>query len=114
MNQDYKNLIVWQKAMELVVLVYQFTSSFPPEEKYGLGNQMRRSAVSIPSNIAEGSRRKEADRNNFLRVSFGSASELETQLEISKRLSYGDKEAIGVIEVLLIEILKMLNKMVNY
>ncbi|MBI4093328.1 four helix bundle protein [Candidatus Kaiserbacteria bacterium] len=107
----YRELTVWQKAMDLVVYVYQFTKKFPADEQYGLKSQMRRAAVSIPSNIAEGSRRKGKDISHFLMISFGSASELETQLEICKKLEYGQKGEREKCEALLSEVLRMLNRM---
>lgn len=113
MEKSYKKLIVWQKSIDLVSLIYEFTEDFPKSEIYGLTSQMRRAAVSIPSNIAEGSRRRGKDLRQFFIVSFGSGAELETQLEISQNLSYGDSQkrarAGGVLE----EVMKMLNKMIN-
>lgn len=100
----------------MVVKIYQLTNNFPSTEKFGLVSQMRRAAISIPSNIAEGSRRKNGlDNNNFLRIAFGSATELETQLEISKKLAFckSDKQQ-KEINLLLVEILKMLNAMTKY
>ncbi len=113
-NLDYKELIVWQKAMDLVELTYTATKKFPKEEIYGLTSQIRRCVISIPSNIAEGSRRKTAERQHFLRIAFGSASEFETQIEIAKRLNYIDSDEYIKIVELLIEVLKMLNKMIQY
>ncbi|GAB1255709.1 hypothetical protein NBRC116494_02110 [Aurantivibrio plasticivorans] len=87
--RKHEKLEVWQDAMDLVTRTYQLTASLPPTEKYGLTSQMRRAAVSIPSNIAEGSARgstKEFLR--FLGIARGSIVELETQLQISNRLSY--------------------------
>ncbi|TAK04257.1 four helix bundle protein [Patescibacteria group bacterium] len=108
---SYQDLIVWQKAMDLVVGVYEITKDFPTDERYGIVSQMRRSAVSIPSNIAEGYRRKsEVDFQRFLRIAYGSASELETQLLIAQRLRYGPA-SFARTDALLEEILKMLNKM---
>lgn len=105
----HKDLIVWQKSMDLVVLVYQLTKDFPSSEIYGLTSQMRRSAVSIPSNIAEGSKRKtKNDFLQFIAIAFGSGAELETQIEITKRLKYGNEETLLKIESLLTEVLKML------
>lgn len=105
----YKDLIVWQKSMDLVVLIYQLTKDFPPSEIYGLTSQMRRCAVSIPSNIAEGSKRKtKNDFLQFIAISFGSGAELETQIEITRRLKYGNEETLIKIENLLTEVLKML------
>ena len=87
--KDYRELIVWQKAMDLVELLYRRTRSFPKEELYGLTAQMRRAAVSIPSNIAEGqARRTTRDFIHFLSIARGSLKELETQIIISHRLGY--------------------------
>ncbi len=111
---DYKNLIVWQKAILLVTELYCATKVFPKEELFGLTSQMRRAAVSIPSNIAEGSRRLRGERVHFLRIAFGSATELETQLEIANRLNYLEKPESEKLTVLLVEVLKILNKMIHY
>ena len=111
-GESYKNLIVWQKAMDLVVVLYKITASFPKEEIYGLSSQIKRAAVSIPSNIAEGSRRSSRkDFRNFLLIAFGSGSELETQLEIAERLSFVQKSDLVLAENLLSEIMKMINKL---
>ena len=107
-------MIVWQKSMDLVVLVYKLTESFPKSELFGITSQMRRAVISIPSNIAEGSRRKTGkDKCHFYTISFGSGSELETQLEVAKRLSFGIVESYTAIGSLLSEVLKMLNKMIS-
>ena len=88
-GQNYRDLIAWQKAMDLVDLVYQATKAFPREESYGLTNQLRRAAVSIPSNIAEGQgRRTDAQFLNFLSIAHGSLRELETQVMIARRQNY--------------------------
>lgn len=111
-NRNYKNLAVWQKSMDLVIRIYQLTSHFPEHEKFGLTSQMRRCAVSIPSNIAEGSRREsEKDFRKFILIAFGSGAELETQLEITKKLGYLGNATCSEIEKLLEEIMKMLNKL---
>ena len=89
MIQSYRDLVVWQKSVELSVEIYKITSKFPKDELYGLVSQMRRSAVSIPSNIAEGKNRgTRKDFAQFLRISYGSGAELETQLEIAHQLQY--------------------------
>lgn len=107
---SYRDLVVWQKAMDLVVLVYGLTGVFSKTEMYGLVSQMRRSAVSIPSNIAEGKMRSSRkDYRNFVLNASGSGAELETQLEICRRLKYASEEKIKKIENLLTEIMKMLN-----
>ena len=111
---SYKDLIVWQKSMELVKWIYKLTEAFPKSEIYGLTSQIRRSAVSIPSNIAEGSRRgTRKDFRSFLLNSYGSGAELETQLEISKMLDFVKDENLKAADGLLVEIMKMLNKMIT-
>ena len=87
---DYKDLDASKQSMQLVERVYRYTRAFPPEELYGLSSQLRRSSVSIPSNLAEGSaRRSKKEFANFLGIALGSVAELETQLLISARLGYG-------------------------
>jgi four helix bundle protein len=87
--RNYRDLIAWQKAMDLVDLVYQATKTFPKEEMYGLANQLRRAAVSIPSNIAEGQGRQTApDFLRFLAIGHGSLREAETQVMIARRQGY--------------------------
>jgi len=114
MVNSYKDLIVWQKSMDLVVLVYELTEKFPKSEMYGLTSQSRRSAVSIPSNIAEGRRRtSRKDFCHFLTISFGSGAELETQIEIAKRLSFSKNLDFTKIDSLLSEVMKMLNSMIS-
>lgn len=112
--QSYKDLIVWQKSMDLTVLVYELTEEFPKSEIYGLTSQMRRCSVSIPSNIAEGSRRStKKDYSHFMSIAFGSGSELETQVEIAKRLFFSKDLDFIKIDSLLDEVMRMLNKMVS-
>ena len=90
--RHYQELIVWQKAMDLVLLVYGATSGFPQKEVFGLTNQLRRAAVSIPSNIAEGQGRKTTrDFVHYLSISNGSLQELETQVILASRLNYIDE-----------------------
>ena len=114
MTQSYKELIVWQKAMDLVILIYRITEKFPEEEKFGLISQMRRCAVSIPSNIAEGRRRStRKDYRSFIITAYGSGSELETQIEIAERLKYIDKNDLAKVGGLLEEVMKMLNKFLS-
>ena len=87
--KSYKELQVWKVSMDFVVEIYKLTDKFPSSELYGLTNQIRRSSVSIPSNLAEGSGRKNTKEYiHFLYISKGSLSEVETQLEISNRLGY--------------------------
>ena len=114
MVHSYKELIVWQKFIELVVNIYELTEKFPREEIYGITSQIRRAAVSIASNIAEGRYRgTKADYVHFLRMSYGSGAELETQLEISKRLLKTKILNYNKIDSLLEEVMKMLNVMIN-
>ncbi|MFA5021753.1 MAG: four helix bundle protein [Patescibacteria group bacterium] len=110
----YKDLIVWQKAMDLVVAVYQLTKDFPHQEIYGLVSQMRRCVVSIPSNIAEGRRRgSRKDYRQFLLIAYASGSELETQLEIIKRLNFCNNQDSLKADQLLDEVMRMLNKILS-
>ena len=114
MIHSHKELIVWQRSIELVIAVYNLTKKFPKEEIYGLTSQMRRAAVSIPSNIAEGRARGTAkDFLNFLRTALGSCAELETQLEIAQKLSFGDKADYNSVMGLLLEVSKMLRSMLT-
>lgn len=109
---SYKDLIVWQKSIQLVYIIYSITSNFPQTEIYGLTSQMRRSAVSIPSNIAEGRQRStKKDFAQFLRIAQGSVAELETQLVISKKLF--PKYTYNEAENLLTEVQKMLAIMIQ-
>ena len=86
---NHKNLDVWKKSVDLVIKIYDITKQFPKEEMFGIVNQMRRSAVSIPSNIAEGcARYSDKDTLRFIDIAFGSVAELETQLIIAEQLGY--------------------------
>ena len=100
MRPHYK-LEAWKNAMDLVDQIYDVTNNFPSDERFGLRSQMRRSAVSVPSNIAEGAARKgDAEFANFINIAKGSLSELETQLIISKRQHYLEdiSELIDMVE----------------
>ena len=106
--KSFKDLQVWRVSMDLVIEIYKITDKFPKSEVYGLTNQIRRSSISIPSNIAEGSGRKNTKEYiYFLYISKGSLSELETQLEISKRLGYLNETESELIH----QKLKYLNSM---
>ena len=110
--KSYRDLIVWQKAMELVTEVYAITKEFPKEELYALTSQIRRSAVSVPSNIAEGyGRNSTQDYTRFLQIACGSLYELQTQLEISVNLKYMEEEKSEDIFITVNEIERMLNSM---
>ena len=111
---SYRDLIVWQKSFEFTKEVYRLTSTFPKEEIYSLTSQMRRAAVSIVSNIAEGFSRKSFRENaQFLSISFGSTSEVETQLLLAKDLHFASEKEFARAESLLLEIRKMLNTMLS-
>ena len=112
--QPYKNLIVWQKAMDLVVAVYKLTSQYPKEENYGLVFETRKSARSIPSNIAEGKRRlTQKEFCRFLNIAFASGGELETQIEMAKRMPFGKYLDFREVDQLLSQVMRMLNKMIS-
>ena len=112
--KSYKDLVVWQKAINLVLETYKLTGNFPKEETYGLVSQMRRCSVSIPSNIAEGSKRSSRkDFRNFLINAFGSGAELETQIVIAKKLPITQNLDYNKVEKELEEIMKMLNKFIS-
>ena len=98
--KDFKNLKVWEKGINLVVGIYETSKSFPQEGLYGLTSQIRRSAISIPSNIAEGSgRNSDKDFNRFLDISLGSSFELETQIIIAHELKFlADKDFTNLRE----------------
>jgi len=110
---DYKDLKVWKESMELVEDIYKLVRVLPKEENYVLADQMRRAAVSIPSNIAEGQNRNTSKEFvQFLYISLGSASELETQLIICQRLGYSDPVAKN-LEIKITSIRKMLNALIK-
>jgi len=114
MTISYKDLIVWQKSIDLIELIYKNTESFPKVETYGIVSQMRRSAVSIASNITEGRcRGTRKDYTQFLRIALGSGAELETQLIISKRLDFIKNSEYDDMVKMLYEIMKMLNVMIR-
>ncbi len=108
--QHYRELVVWQKAIVLVEQLYRATNSFPKTEIYALTNQIRRAAVSIPSNIAEGQGRNSTrDFLHFLSVAQGSLLELETQITIAERLGYFDKKQEKVLLDSTAEVSRMLS-----
>jgi four helix bundle protein len=112
--QSYRELIVWQKGMEVVAEVYRLTRGFPREELYGLTQQVRRAAVSIPSNIAEGQARDStAELRRFLSIAQGSRAEVETQILIAIRLGYTNETNARTAMSLLDELQKMLAKLIN-
>lgn len=110
--KSFKDLVVWQKAYGLVLEVYKTTELFPRHEIYGLTQQIRRAAVSIPSNISEGyGRQYNKEYRQFLSVAYGSLCELETQYLLSMDLGYIKRSA--VIEMLMKEVGAMLYRMIN-
>jgi len=107
--RNFKELKIWQKGIEIAIKTFQFTKTFPPEDKYGIVQQMNRAGVSISSNIAEGSSRKsEKDYSRFIEIAIGSAFELETQLIIAEQLSKGDQNLLKDLKLAIIEQQKML------
>ncbi len=110
---SYKELIVWKKSYQLTLEIYSVTKSFPKDELFGHISQMRRSSVSIPSNLAEGNMRNgKKDHLQFVRIAYGSGAELETQLLLSRDLKYINEMKYNEINNLLSEVMRMLNKMV--
>ena len=112
--KSYRDLIVWQKSVRLVTIVYEIVSKFPEEERFGLISQIKRSAVSVPSNIAEGyGRNYTKDYSRFLQISRGSLYEMQTQFEIASNLKFIEKEDLKEIMSLSIEVEKMLNTLIK-
>lgn len=112
--KNYKNISVWEKSHQLTLNVYKQTANFPRHELYGLTSQIRRSSVSIPSNIAEGSgRNTDPEFARFLTIAHGSASELSYQLFLSFELGYLSSETYSTLESNVTEVLKMLNAFIQ-
>ena len=112
--RDHTKLRAFELADEVALLVYKITANFPREELYGLTAQMRRAAVSVPSNIVEGcARDSQADYVRFLYIAFGSLKELHYQLDLSIRLNLIDKEDLPCIETKIIEAEKVLNGLIR-
>ena len=112
--RNHKDLIVWQKSMALVKRVYEVTRAFPHEEMFGLTSQMRRAAVSIPSNIAEGyGRIYDEERIDVLSIALGSASELETKLMISEDLGFTANGDNAELSSLNNEVIRMLTSLIK-
>ena len=114
-TSSFRDLKVWQKAMDLTTVIYELVRQLPREELFALSDQMRRAVVSVPSNIAEGHGR-ESDKEfvKFLLIAKGSLHELETQLEICIRLQYLSENQIIIAHQSIIEITKMLNSLIAY
>ncbi|HWR35849.1 MAG TPA: four helix bundle protein [Clostridia bacterium] len=114
MGKSYRDLLAWQKAMDFAEQVYGATEQFPPRETYGLTSQLRRAAVSVPSNIAEGQgRRTSADFVHFLSNARGSLMEVETQLMLARRLRFVSDERCTDLLNMAGEIGRMLNGLMN-
>ena len=112
MRHDYRKLKVWQKSMDLAVDIYNVTAKFPKEELYALVSQLKRSVVSVPSNIAEGSgRNTNKDFINFLFYAYGSSCEVHTQIELSMRLKFISDEEFNKLSEEINEIQKMIFKL---
>ncbi len=111
---SYKDLIAWQKSIELTTVIYKLLNQFPKEEKYGLNSQISRSCTSIPANIAEGWGR-DSDQNfiNFLRIAKGSLYELETHLIVSKNINYITDESLKDLQTRIEEISKIINGLIK-
>ncbi len=114
MGQSYRDLIAWQKAMAFVTEVYEVTKSFPLDERYGLTSQLRRAAVSVPSNIAEGQARySQKDFRRFLSQARGSLVEVETQLLIARNLGYLHEDKGRQLLMLSAELGRIINGLVS-
>jgi four helix bundle protein len=112
--KDFRDLVVWNKAHQLVLATYKVTSSFPKDELYTLTSQMRRSSSSIATNIAEGcGRRGNGEFHRFLQNATGSASELEYQFLLARDLSYFSEEQYALLQESVVEIKKMLASLIN-
>jgi four helix bundle protein len=112
--KSFRELVVWQRAIELTLEIYKVTKAFPKDESFGLTSQLRRAAVSVASNIAEGQGRKtKGEFVQFLCVARGSNAEVQTQLVIAQGLGYSDEVAIARCEALALEVAKMLNGMLK-
>jgi len=107
--KTHKDLLTWQRSINFVVYVYEITASFPDNEKFGLTNQIRRSVVSIPSNVAEGAARVSSKEFiHFLSISLGSLAELETQFIIANKLNYIPNSVLETLDIELSNIRKLI------
>lgn len=112
--QSYRDLIVWQKAMPWVTDIYKLTDGFPKQENFGLTNQLRRAAVSVPSNIAEGQARQSTNEfRHFLYIALGSLVEADTQISIAINLGYAQETQVAQLGSLTNEIQKMLTTLIH-
>ena len=112
--ETHKDLRVWQQSIEMVTSIYKMTMTFPKDEVFGLVSQMRRAAVSVPSNIAEGyARGSDGEKLHFLRISSGSMSEIETQLMLSVNLGYIGQDAYDILAEQITSVWKQLNSLIS-
>ncbi len=112
--QSYRDLLFWQKGVELVKKIYQLTREFPTEERFGQANQMQSSATSIPSNIAEGQARQHTNEfRQFLFVALGSIAELDTQIVIAQSLGYIAEEDAQDLSGSIVELQKMIHSLIR-
>jgi four helix bundle protein len=115
MEKPHKKLEAWKQSMDLVIEVYRTTGNFPNQEIYGLTNQIRRATVSIPSNIAEGAARQtKKEFTNYLHMAQGSLSELDTQIELAKRLGYLNQETFIILDERMERIDKMITGLIRH
>jgi len=114
MAQSYEDLLVWQRAIEMSVAIYEFTEAFPQKEMYGLTSQLRRASVSVASNIAEGrGRSTQGEFKHFLGMAQGSNYEIQTQLVLSRHLKFGGEASLQKSEKLSVEVGKMLSALIS-
>ena len=115
MEKPHKRLEAWKQSMDLVIEIYRTTENFPGQEVYGLTNQIRRAAVSIPSNIAEGAARQtKKEFSNYLHMAQGSLSELDTQIEIASRLGYLNDKTWRILDQRMERIDKMITGLIRH
>ncbi len=114
MPQDFHDLTVWQRAIDLTVCIYRLTQKFPKEETYGIVSQLRRASVSVASNIAEGrGRLNPAEFRQFLGIALGSTFEIQTQLVVARKLEMGSEKAINEATALSDQVSKMLTSLIQ-
>jgi four helix bundle protein len=114
MAESYRELLVWQRAIQMSLAIYRLTAGFPKEELFGLTSQMRRAGVSVASNIAEGyGRLSKGEYKQFLGMARGSNLEVQTQLVIARELGYGNPQVLQEAEALSLEVGKMLTSMLK-
>ena len=107
--RSYRDLLIWQRGIELAKAVYEITRTFPSYERYGLSNQLQRAAVSIPSNIAEGqARQHRREFRRYLRIALGSLAEVDTQLFLAQELGYFSEGRGNEIQMMIVELRKMI------